>query len=189
MLARARADDDRYRVGEQPARGEQDRLRRWLIEPLGIVEQHAERPALGCGGEHAERRRSDREPLAADAGSERQCRPQGRGLRRREGVDMLDHGAQQLEQARERNRRLLLAAARREHEHLARRGGCVGQQGALADARLSTHDEHAARADACVGEQALDRRALRIAPDQHRPSMPEGGAAAWSRAERSRGPP
>ncbi len=85
---------------------------------------------------------------------------------------MLDHRAEQLEQTRKRDRRLLLDAPRREHAHLVRRGRGMGQQRALADARFSAHDEHSARADARVGEQALDRCALGVAPDQHRPSMP-----------------
>ena len=59
-LARAHADDDRDGVGEQPARGEQDRLGRRLVEPVRVVHEHAHRPLLGSRrrGPRASRRRS-----------------------------------------------------------------------------------------------------------------------------------
>ena len=43
-------------------------------------------------------------------------------------LDVLEHGAQQLEQAGERNRRLALDAARRQHAHPAGRCCGVGEQ-------------------------------------------------------------
>ena len=98
-------------------------------------------------------------------------------------LDVLEHRAQQLEQAGERDRRLALDAAGRQHAHAAGGGRGVPEQGALADARFPAHDQDTTRADARVGEQALDRCALRLAAEQHGASMTQGARARpwWAR--------
>ena len=169
-LAGSDGDDDGDRIGEQAPSREQHGLGGSFVQPLGVVEKHAERLLLGRGGEDSQGRGADHEPLASHGRPEREGRPQCGGLWRRQAVDVREHGAQELEQSGERDRSFLLDSARSENAHLAgaRRG--VGQQRALADAGLAADHERSARADARVGEQTLDRCALRIAPE-HDPSM------------------
>ena len=178
-LARTHAGDDRDRVGEQPARSEQNGFDGGSVEPVRIVQEHAQRALLGGRGEHAESRRADHQPLAADARPERERGAQRGGLRRGQVLDVLEHGTQQLQQAAERDRGLALDAARRRARasRRPRPWHGVGEQRALADARFSAHDERSARADARVGEEALDRCTLRLATEQHAPSMTQGRAS------------
>lgn len=155
-------------------------LDRRLVEPLDVVHDDAQRALLARRGQHAERGRTDDQPLAADARPERERRAQSCGLGRGQVLEMREYRAQQLQETSERDRGLVLDAPSREHVHPCRFGSGVGlsEQRALADARLSADDEHAARADACVGEEALDRCALRLATEQHAPSMPQAQGTA-----------
>ena len=60
-------------VGEHPSRHERERLRRWAVEPLGIVDHTQQRLLVGCGRQQAERRKSDQEPLRRDPGPQPEC--------------------------------------------------------------------------------------------------------------------
>ena len=66
------------RVGDQPADGEQQRLRAGVVEPVGVVDQHGDRALLGVGGQQAERRRSDREAILGRGRARARARPRAR---------------------------------------------------------------------------------------------------------------
>nr|CEL13244.1 hypothetical protein [Kibdelosporangium sp. MJ126-NF4]CTQ98936.1 hypothetical protein [Kibdelosporangium sp. MJ126-NF4] len=65
-------EDGRDRVGMEAADGEQQRVDRRLVEPLGVIEQAQQRPVAGELREQAQRRRSRNVPLdRCPAGPER----------------------------------------------------------------------------------------------------------------------
>ena len=119
-LALAHRDQDRDRVGHQPAEREQQRLRARSVEPLGVVDQHRHRLLLGVGGEQAERRRAHREPVLGRARPQRQRAFQRRRLRRRDLVQQRQRRADQLQQRPERDLRLGLDAPRPQQPHAVR---------------------------------------------------------------------
>ena len=70
LLFVANRDEDRDRIGEQPASGESDGLRGRPIQPLRIVNGDQEWPFLRVGGNQAKRRGTDDEPVGLDPGAE-----------------------------------------------------------------------------------------------------------------------
>ena len=70
LLFVANRDEDRDRIGEQPASGESDGLRGSPIQPLRIVNSDQEWPVLRVGGNQAKSRGTDDEPVGLDPGAE-----------------------------------------------------------------------------------------------------------------------
>ena len=76
-------EDDRDRIGDEPAKGEQQRLRARFVEPMSVVDQNRDRSLLGICRREAERSRTDREPLLRQPGPQRQRAFERHGLRAR----------------------------------------------------------------------------------------------------------
>ena len=106
-LTLAGRDQDRDRVGHEPADREQQRLRTGHVEPLCVVDQHGDRILLGADRQQAQRRGPDREPVVL-----RRARPQRKGglerggLRRRDRVQEDQSGTNQFKQGAKRHLRL-----------------------------------------------------------------------------------
>ncbi len=179
-LAGADADDDRDGIGEQPPSGEEQRLGGRLVEPLGVVHEHAQRPLLGgrrraCRASRrrsraarrsrparARARRAGRPPAAPEGAST--CSSTGRSSSSRP-ANGIDASPSTPRAARTRISRAL-------------RGG-VREQRALADARLAAH-ERALRSCRRARRRA-DARSLR-APHRARAAWPEYAPGSAARA-------
>ena len=183
-LALANRDQDRDRVGDQPPDGEQQRLGARAVEPVGVVDQHRDRPLLGVGGEQAERRRADREALLGAGRPERERALERDRLRLRDPVEHPERRAQQLEQRRERDLRLGLDPAGAQQLHPARSARGVLEQRGLADPRLADERQRRARRPAARRSSARS-----IAPrSRSRPSSIARFSAPAPEAERLGGP-
>ena len=144
-LALAHGEHDRDRIGDQPARGEQQRLGAGAVEPVRVVDEH-ERPApssaqptsrLSVAAPTAKRSWAVAGPSASAPASALACGardPVERGQRR----------AQQLGEPGERNLGLRLDPARAQHPHPVGLRRRVLEQRRLADAGLADEREHAA---------------------------------------------
>ncbi len=88
-------EDHRHRLGLQPARGEDQRLRRHRVEPVRVLDQAQQRLVLRRGRQQTERADVDREALGARADVDRQSRPERRRLRCRQVVEVAEHRPQQ----------------------------------------------------------------------------------------------
>ena len=149
---------------------------------MRVVDEDDDGAALGEGGQQAQRRGADREPLAGHAGRQRErARERGR-LRLRKLVDEDQRGPQQLEQRRERDLRLGLDAAGAQHLHPTRALGHILEQRRLADAGLADERERRTRTVARLRERALDGLALAVAPHQHAASLAPTRGAPVARA-------
>ena len=170
----ARADGDEHRDGSASSApgGEEDGVGGWLIEPAG--RRRRARTAARSSAAAASRpsvaapitSRSPRTPgpSASAARSAAACGAGSDEMRPSTGRSSSSSPANGIDASPSKPRA-------REHAHVAGVLGGVGEQRALADAGLAADHEHSARADARVGEQAADRCALRVATEQHRPSM------------------
>ena len=71
----ADAEEHGDRVGLEPPRSEDDRIRGRCIEPLGIIHEHEQRLLLRCGSQQAERRGADEEATPGLTTVERERAP------------------------------------------------------------------------------------------------------------------
>ena len=109
-LAVAGGEHDSDPVGAQPPRGDQDRVRGGLVEPLRVVDDAQHRRVLGSLGQHRQGRQRHQERLHRDVVLLAERDPQRSGLRCREPVESAEDGTQQPVQRGERQRRLGLHA-------------------------------------------------------------------------------
>jgi hypothetical protein len=100
LVPRGEDHGDRLRV--QPTGGEQQRMRRTVVQPVRVVDQAQQRPVLGQLRQQGQHRQSDQEPVAALAGVQPERRPQRPFLPSRQGVDAVEARPEQQVQARER---------------------------------------------------------------------------------------
>ncbi len=96
------------RFGEQPARGELQRVRGGGVQPLRVVDEAQDRRRLGHLGEQRQRRQGDEERVDLVALGLPEGLAQRLGLRRWDAGQMVQDRAQQPVQCRERQRRLRL---------------------------------------------------------------------------------
>ena len=164
---------DALRV-EPPCDGQQH-VGGGAVEPLRVVDHAEHAAAVGDVGQQRERRQRDEERVVDRAVGEAERAPHRRSLRAGQAVEAVEHGAQQLVQAGERQVGLRLQANRLEHGHVLAGGrDGVTQQRGFADPRLAAQDEHVAAAGAGAVQQRLDPTALlvpaaqRLERDAHR---------------------
>ena len=169
-VAFAHRDQDRDRIGHQPAEREQQRLGARAVEPVGVVDEHRDRAVLGVGGEQAERGRADREPLLGRAWPQRQRALERDRLRLRDLVEHHQRRAQQLEQRRERDLGLGLDPARAQHPHPAGRSAAWSSSTVLPIPGSPTSASVALAPDARARQHALDLLSLAVTTEQHRPN-------------------
>ena len=170
----ADGDQHRDRIGHQTPEGEQQRLGARIVEPVSIVDEHGDRGLLGVRRQQAERRRTHREALLGQPGTQRQGSLERHRLRPGNPIERDQGRAQQLEQRRERDLRFGLDPPRSQDPH-AGAGGSIGgivEQHGLADARLAHQRERCARARPRLPEDAVYLLALALTPQQHRAGPP-----------------
>ena len=78
----AHPKQDHQPLGDDPPRGEQQRIGRWHVQPLRIVDQAHDRPCLGRGGQQRQRARGDQKPIVAFAVGHPERRAERAPLRR-----------------------------------------------------------------------------------------------------------
>ena len=153
-------------VGEHPSRHERERLRRWAVEPLGIVDHTQQRLLVGGGRQQAERRKSDQEPLRCCPGSQPECGPKRVLLRLRQAVQAIQHRfAQMLHRSVGQLDFRLHSHGMGDPEPVRRRQRVLQQRG-LADSRVAAHHEHRAPAFAHGLDQSRQLRGFTAPADE-----------------------
>ncbi len=165
-LADARGEQDGDRIAGHPAANEAQRLRGRRVEPVGVVDQEQERPALGGLGNQPECRRVDAEPVVPLRRTEGQRSLERGPLSRGKREARPDDRSQQLPERRERQIGLGLHAADGEGMHTLGAGARALQQDALADTWLSPDDQDASHARPSVSEELPDDREVILPPEQ-----------------------
>jgi hypothetical protein len=170
-LADAQAEQHDDALGGEAVRGELQRLQRRGVEPVDVVDDDEHRLLLGRRGEHAEHRRGDGEAVGRRGRPDGQRAAQGGGLRLGDAVEQVEDRREEVEQRGERDVGLRLVAAGAQDAEVGRRGDRLGQQRALADARLAVDDEGGRAAFARAFEDGLELAAFPGAPDHRRPRV------------------
>ena len=175
-LGAAHAEQDDDRVGREPPRGEDERVRRRRVGQVQVVDHDGDRAVLGVPADQAQHRRADREPVARlgralEPRGERERGGQRIRLHRRDPVERAERRAQQLQQRPERDLPLRLEAGRTQHPHLVESVDGVVEQRGLSDPGLAGESEHAARSQAGRGHEPVDRLLLGLPTHQHAPSL------------------
>jgi hypothetical protein len=101
-LAAPQRDQQRDRLGLQPARGERQRRKRRRVRPVGVVDQAQQRPFLGVLRQQRERGHRHQEPVGGLARLQPERDPQRARLRRRQPLGLAEQRAQELVQRRVR---------------------------------------------------------------------------------------
>jgi len=170
-LAEPGGGQHEHRVGEQPAAGERQRLRRRPVEQVGVVDEQPERAVLAPPDEQAEHRGADRQPVRDRAGAQCQRDAEGLGLRRRQPVQVGRGRPEQLGQPAERHVPLGLGAGRPQQPCTGRHRPGVRQQRRLADPGLAGEHEHPAVTEPGAGHEGVDGLPLGVPPDEHGSSL------------------
>jgi hypothetical protein len=166
-VAAARGHQQRDRLGLEAPRGEDERLGRRRVEPLGVVDAAQHRAALARLGEEAEQAGRDQEAVAHGVEAQPQRAAQGRRLGRGQALEEVQARAHELVHARERQLVLGLDADAAQQRHVRGAVGGVLEQRALADPGLAAQHERGAALAACALQQRIEGRLLRLAPDEH----------------------
>ena len=166
-FARREQEHDSFRL--QAPRDEQQRVRRRVVEPLGIVDEAQQGPLLGDVAQQPEHAESDPEAIVRGLarqgeGGAKRCR-----LRLRQPIDPVQQWPQQLVQAGERELGLGLDPGRAQHGHAMRALGHVREQGGLPDACLAPEHERRASSITRIRQQTVEYLGLDLAADEHAP--------------------
>src|SRR5262249_6365554 len=102
LLPSPSRDHDRDRLGLQPARAKRDRLLRWLVEPVRVVDEAQKRLLLARLREQTERGERDQKRALYGIEAQPERTPQCRGLRGREELDSVKARSQELMEPCER---------------------------------------------------------------------------------------
>src|ERR1700730_1746783 len=135
---------------------------------MSVIDEQEGWRLLCVGGEQAERRRTNREAIAAGrVGSECERNLECRCARRRNVPEQMQRRSEQLVQAGEWELHLGFDTSGAKH---GKPGGAVlriPKHRRLSNPRLTHEREHRTLARADGGQQAVDRRALPLPPEQH----------------------
>ena len=123
-------------LGAEAPGDEAQRVRRLLIEPLQVVDEHEQRSRAGVLAEQGERREADQEAIGAVARPQPERRLHGRDLYLGQDLELREDRSQQLLEAGEGQRRLRRRARRAQQPEAVRPLGRVVEQGRLAGAGL-----------------------------------------------------
>jgi hypothetical protein len=156
----AGTEDERHPVGRQ-------RLSRGRVQPLSVIHHGDDRAFLRGLTQQAQRRDEDNEPVRDGTLLLAERAAQRPRLRRRQPVQVRQHGAQQPVRRRERQRRFRLNALSPQHLRARRARRHVGQQRRLSDPRLAAHNHDPTAAGRRIREQRVKPSALRGAPPKH----------------------
>jgi hypothetical protein len=167
LVAVRDGEDERDAVGVEAAGGEEERLGRGEVEPLGVVDDDERRRLLGNRREQAERGGADREAVAGGRRPDRERACERAPLRLRQVVEAVEHRPEELREPGEGKLGLGLDAARREHGHPPGLVDGVRAERALANPGLAPEDEGRARPGAGLVEQPPQPFALAVPPEEH----------------------
>ncbi len=170
-LILAGRNHDRNRIRDEAPEGEQQRLRAWRVDPVGVVDEHEHRTLLGIRRQQAERRGANGKARLGHSRPQRQRGLERRGLRGRDLLEEAQGRPEQLEQRRERDLGLGLEAARPQDAHPASHLGGVVEQHGLADPGLADQGERCAHPGSRAAQNVLDLLPLQCSPEQHRPIL------------------
>ena len=158
----ARREHERDAAGLQAPPGEDDRVGRRAIEPLGVVDDAEHAAVLRREAEQPVGRERDQEAILHAPGSQAERTRERVRVRLGQPVEQAEHRMQQRVQPGVRQLALGLDAGRAQHPALAGVRDRLLEQRGLADARLAAHDDRAA-----VRQQRPEPRTLDLSPEEH----------------------
>ena len=169
----ASADEHRHALGGQPARGEQQRVRRRAVDPLRVVDEHEQRRILAGGRQQRQRRGADQKAVPGRTRTDAERRFKRLSLALRKRGDVIEQWPADVEKRGKLELCLGLEPDRAHHRALRLRGRMVQQRG-LANARLAEQDKDLRLSGASTTEQPVKTRALAVPADQHHANLPRG---------------
>ncbi len=166
----------------QSAGGERERLRRFPVQPLRVVQQEQQRLIGGGLGQQCQRRKADQIAVRGQPRHEAQGRVQRGPLRAGQPARPVEERPQQPVQGAEAETGLGLDRGQPDHAQFRGPGRGVLQQSGLADPGFAGQDECSAEAVAHRLEQSSDGFAFGVAADHRRPgcvldAVPHHGTA------------
>jgi len=168
--------DQANRVGHEAAGDKCERLRRGLIEPLGVIHQTHQRLLVGRVGEQPKHRQTNQKAVRSRPTGQPEDRPQCIALRFRQTINPIQHRAAQLIQPRIRQLHLGLHTRGASHPPSRRPPRHVLQQCRLAHPRLTTQHQSAALTSPNGLQQPIKDLALVVPPTQRLTNPPRHGA-------------
>ena len=162
----ARGEDHGDRLGQQPPGRERQALHRGPVEPLRVIDQAGQRLVLRRGGQQAQHRQPDQEPIRRRALPHAERDRERVALRSRQLVQPAEHRHAQLVQPGERQLHLGLHPPGPDHPKPHRPAGRIVQQRRLPDPGLAAHDQHGAATPARLIQHPIQHRPLPVAIQQ-----------------------
>ena len=158
----ARGEDHGDRLGQQPAGRERQALHRGLVEPLRVIDQAGQRLVLRRGGQQAQHRQPDQEPVRSLALPHAERDRERVALRPRQLVEPAEHRHAQLVQPGERQLHLGLHPPGPDHPKPRRPAGRIVQQRRLPDPGLAAHHQHRTPASPRLIQHPIHDRPLPV---------------------------
>ena len=151
---------ERDTLGKQAARDETEELGGGMVEPLRVVDDGDERLLLGDLGEQCQCGKSDQEAVGRGAGAQPEHRRERVALRHGQSLELIEHGYAELMEAGVGKLHLRLDAGGSRDVPAVDLVGDVGEQCALAHARISPQDCDTAATGQRVGQEPVERLTL-----------------------------
>jgi hypothetical protein len=153
-------------VRVQPAGHECERVSRFTIQPLSVVDQAEQRLPGGLVGQQAQGGQADQEPVRSRAFPQAEGQLQRGALRRGEHAGPVQVGPQQLVQGPEAELDVGLDAVGPDNGQAGRGRLRVVEQRRLAHARLAAEHHGTAQSGPCVSQNPVQPVTLRAPPEQ-----------------------
>jgi hypothetical protein len=165
-LAFAGGEEQGDPLGAETPGDEHERFGGRMVEPVGVVDEAQKGAALGRLRKQAEDGERDEEELLPSAILQSEGAAKRTGLWRREPFEVVQDGAHELVEPRERKLRLPLDPATPEHAHVGGLSARVIEERGLAHSRLAMEDEGAAPRVTRAIQQRGDSGALGLSADE-----------------------
>src|SRR6266511_2712519 len=185
-MAVPEGQEQRDRLGVKSAGDEGERLDGRGVGPVGVVDQAQQWPLAGDLGQQGESGDRDQELVGGWPGLEPECHSQRPCLRLGQAAGLVQDRAQEPVQGGVGQRGLRLHPVAAQHPHLLGPLAGVGQQGRLADARLTAEDQASALSAPSTLDETVDRGLLCLSSEEHgRIVLPtifprDPGGPAWT---------
>jgi hypothetical protein len=167
LLTLAHREQNGSRIGNEPFHGEDERIARRDVDPLGVVDDDEERARFGGGGQQAQRGGANREAVLRPRLAEAQGALERLRLLRWDLVEVAEERAEQLQEPGEGKLGFVLHSERAHDRHALGALGGIVEQGRLAEARLTAKHERAATPPSRALEQFVDTSAVGFPTDEH----------------------
>lgn len=151
----SRTANHRDRLGDQSARDERQCLHRDAVDPLRVVHDKDQRPALGGCADQSEHRQPDQEAIGRGAGAATERDVQRVALRSGQPIEVFQQRRAELLQRGERELHLALHTGHSRSAEPRRALQQEVEQRGLADTGFAPQHEHLALARAGEGRQTL----------------------------------